>query len=462
MKPLLSHLRVRLLLLYLIVGAILALGISAGAYTLINYYFRASNDAALRLKMGLEFATFRLPMPIELYKSLDQADLISQGSDVDSLNSSSINEQATENPNNQTTNSYIPSISVDSVEISEIADIVAIPLTIEGTPITGTIVTNSWLPVNKDAIASAINNGSDYRTIKLSDGTPVRLLTYRVPIKNEIGVIQVARSLKNQQHLLSELVNGILIIAGIFLVFLGLMSWWIAGRSIKPTQLAWERQQTFVANASHELRTPLTLIHAGVEIAQRQSESPKQKQLLQDVLDDANYMTKLIENLLLLSRLDSHKLPLEPQNIELNTFFEEIVRKNNRASVEKDVSILYDKQDISVYADPVRLKQTLLIFIDNAIRSTPPHGFVKLSASKNLSKVWIEVSDNGIGIPEDQLKKIFDRFYKVNDRSTQDYRGSGLGLSIAKGLIEAQSGEIQISSVIQQGTQVRFSLPTPK
>ncbi len=463
MKPLLNRLRTQLVLLYLIVGIVLALGISAGTYTLVNYYFRTNNDAALRLKMGLEFATFHLPMPVNLYQSLVQANLVSPGQDSHLLvNPDDENDSGTPSPSGNSQPGETGSISVDRVEISEIADIVALPLTIQGTPITGTVVTNSWLPANKDAVAAAIVNGYDYRTIQLDDCTPVRLLTYRVPIDNQIGIIQVGRSLKNQQLMLNQLVNGILLIAGLCLLFLGFMSWFLAGRSIKPTQLAWERQQTFVANASHELRAPLTLIHAGAEVAQRSAESPEQRQLLEDVIGDANYMTKLIESLLLLSRLDAHKLPLELQNIYLPELFDEIVRQNERVLVEKQITITQDTANISVFADPVRLKQILLIFIDNAVRNNHPQGWVKMTAVVKLNRVWIEVSDSGTGIPKEHLNKIFDRFYKVNDRSTPDYRGSGLGLSIAKGLIEAQGGEIQISSEVGKGTSIKFSLPLSK
>jgi signal transduction histidine kinase len=462
MKHLLNRLRIQLVLIYLVAGIILAGGISVGTYSLVNFYFRQNNDSALRLKMGLQFAAFHLPMPVDLYSSLVQANLISKGNDShlvidpDELNDESQQSQSSADSQSQNT------ISVDRVEISEIADIVALPLTIEGTPLTGTVVTNSWLPANKEAVASAIVNGYDYRTIKLEDGTPVRLLTYRVPITNEIGIIQVGRSLKAQQAVLEQLVKGIWLIGGIFLLLLAIVSWLLAGRSIRPTQVAWERQQTFVANASHELRTPLTLIHAGVEIAQRQSESSEQKQLLDDVLSDANYMTKLIENLLLLSRLDAQRLPLELQNIYLPDFFEELVRQNERALVEKQITIDHSTEAVSVYADPVRLKQVLLIFIDNAIRNNHPGGWIKLNTQVKQGKVWIEVSDNGAGIPAEHLAKIFDRFYKVNDRSTPDYRGSGLGLSIAKSLIEAQGGEIHLSSEVGKGTQVRFSLPSGK
>lgn len=462
MKQLLNHLRIRLVLLYVAIGLGLAVTLSAGTYSLVNYYLRVNNDNALMLKMGLQFSSLHLPLPIDLYNSMVGAGFISNTSaphllvDQYGNTESSTEKEATAAANNNGV------YSSDRVEISELADIVVLSLTIEGTPIKGAVVTNSWLPADKNAIASAILKGSDIRTVKLADGTPVRLLTYRVPISNEVGVIQVGRSLKPQQALMNQLLNGMMILAAISIVLLGVGSWFLAGRSIKPTQLAWERQQTFVANASHELRTPLTLIHAGVEVAQRQSESETQKQVLEDVLTDANYMTKLIENLLLLSRLDAHHLPFEFQPINLPNFLEELVRQNDRVLSTQEITIQYKSDPITVLADPVRLKQVFLILIDNAVRNNHPGGWVKIIAKAKLNKAHIEVSDNGAGISPEHLAKVFDRFYKVNDRSTPDYRGSGLGLSIAQGFVQAQDGTIEVSSVLGQGTQIRFTLPLTK
>jgi signal transduction histidine kinase len=106
-----------------------------------------------------------------------------------------------------------------------------------------------------------------------------------------------------------------------------------------------------VANASHELRTPLTLIHAGVEVAQRQATSDSQKQVLGDVLTDANYMTKLIENLLLLSRMDAHKLPIEIQPIYLPDLLDEIVRQNELVLSANQISLNQESEKMIVLAD---------------------------------------------------------------------------------------------------------------
>ncbi|MPM84405.1 Adaptive-response sensory-kinase SasA [bioreactor metagenome] len=283
-----------------------------------------------------------------------------------------------------------------------------------------------------------------------------------MPVTNEVGIIQVGRSLKPQQAMMDELLQGMILIGVVSILLLGLGSWFLAGRSIKPTQLAWERQQTFVANASHELRTPLTLIHAGVEVAQRQSTSEPQKQVLEDVLSDANYMTKLIENLLLLSRLDAHKLPIEIQPVLMPELLDELIRQNERVLSSKEIALSTEGDSLIVLADPVRLKQILLILIDNAARNNHSGGWIKITTSSKLGKAEIEVSDSGDGIAPEHLAKIFDRFYKVTEKSTQDYHGSGLGLSIAQGLVQAQNGTIEVTSKLGEGTQVRFTLPLAK
>lgn len=462
MKPLLNHLRIRLVLLYTAIGLGLAVALGAGTYTLVNYYLRVNNDRALTLKMGLQFASLHLPLPIDLYNSMVEAGFVSDSSNPHFLIDPYGNvESENENESNES-NEDLQYNETNQVEISELADIVVLSLKIDGTPITGAVVTHSWLPADKNAIASAIVNGSDIRTVKLTDGTPVRLLTYRVPITSEVGVIQVGRSLKPQQAMLNQLLQGIVLLAAVSILLLGVGSWFLAGRSIKPTQLAWERQQTFVANASHELRTPLTLIHAGVEIVQRQTTSAPQKQILGDVISDANYMTKLIENLLLLSRLDAHKLPIEIQPVFLPDLLEEIIRQNERVLTNQQITLQSQVDPLIVLADPVHLKQILLILIDNAARNNHPGGWIKVTAVDKAGKALIEVSDSGTGISPENLTRIFDRFYKVNDKSTQDYRGSGLGLSIAQGLVQAQNGTIEVSSQIGQGTQIRFTLPLAK
>ncbi len=162
-----------------------------------------------------------------------------------------------------------------------------------------------------------------------------------------------------------------IILGGIETLFIGIAAWVLSGRTIRPTQQAWERQQTFVANASHELRSPLTLIRAGVEVALRGTKTENQVQILSNVLSDTDYMNKLIDDLLLLSRLDAQALKLEIQPIKIVDYFPEIINHLNRMASDRKVIIQSEIQDFEILADPLRLKQIIIIVMDNALHNTP-------------------------------------------------------------------------------------------
>ena len=236
----------------------------------------------------------------------------------------------------------------------------------------------------------------------------------------------------------------------------------MAGRTIKPSQEAWDKQLTFIANASHELRTPLTLIHAGVELGLRKATDKGQRQLLSDVLADADYMKKLIEDLLLLSRLDAHSLHIEIQSIPIDQLIVDLTRQMSLLATDQNITFENTLDNISVLADPVRIKQVLLIVLDNALRNSPEGATIEIQAKAQKANAIIRVTDHGQGISRKDIQKVFDRFYKVDNRSSQEYRGSGLGLSIARSLIEAQKGHISLTSEQGKGTTVTLTLPLAK
>jgi signal transduction histidine kinase len=240
---------------------------------------------------------------------------------------------------------------------------------------------------------------------------------------------------------------------------LGFGSWWLSKRALLPAQKAWDQQQTFIANAGHELRTPLTLIRSSMEVVKRTPLDQDQNQLVDDVLAECGHMGKLVEDLLLLSRLDHQRLAMEFTSIDLKPFIEEVHRKVNPLANDKKISITLDVQEGKVKADPLRLRQVLLILLDNALHNTPPGGQVQVS-TRLYSGYWqIQVSDSGVGIPPENLEHIFERFYRVNRPADKDYSGNGLGLSIAKSIIEALHGQILINSEPGKGTAAILRLP---
>ncbi len=435
----LKKLRIRLTALYTLASIILALVVGFGTYALVNYYFQTNNDQELRVKMGLQFAALGLPLPTELYDSVRQAGLVIS--------------------NPQTAGGSLQAEHEEGIQENELADIYVLPLTENGMFVNNTSSTVTLSNIDQDAVRAAIANGSDYRTIQTAERHSVRILTYLVAGSEEVQVLQVGRYLSSQQGLMRRLLNTMVLLGGLVTLFFGMASWFLAGRTIKPSQQAWDKQQVFVANASHELRTPLTLIHSGVELSLRKNNDLEVKEILTDVLSDANYMNKLIEDLLLLSRLDSKNLKFEIQPLSLEEFVPEIIRQSERLASQKEISIHSVVTASHLLADPIRLKQVLLIILDNAIRNNLPGGSIQFETFMENGHCVICISDTGKGIPSHSLDKVYDRFFKVNNQASADYRGSGLGLSIAKSLIEGQNGTIQITSLSGKGTQVKLLFP---
>lgn len=244
-------------------------------------------------------------------------------------------------------------------------------------------------------------------------------------------------------------------------LLIALFSWWLAGRSLLPAQRAWKHQQQFIANASHELRTPLTLIRANAEVAQRSSiHESRRQELLQDILQECDHVGRLVEDMLLLSRLDAKKLTLVKERVDVPDLVSEVHQQFRSLAERQGIALVLDFCAEAVLGDRTRLRQVLTILVDNALKFTPTNGAVHLGSSLEKNEVVLFVRDNGVGIAQNHLRHVFDRFYQVNaGASTLTMSaGSGLGLSIAKGLVETQGGSIQIESTAGEGTcvTVRF------
>ncbi|MEJ2601269.1 MAG: HAMP domain-containing sensor histidine kinase, partial [Anaerolineales bacterium] len=286
----------------------------------------------------------------------------------------------------------------------------------------------------------------------------VRLLTYRTASQNAPAVLQIGRLLSDQDRVSSQLFSGLAILGGLSVLMLGLGSWWLSGRTMGPAQRAWNQQQQFVSNASHELRTPLTLLRATAEYGLRQNQSSSKKAALKDILDETDYMSKLVDDLLLLSRLDAHRLKLAREPIQLSEILGEVSRQIAKVASNQGVPIELGDVHGSVWGDPTRLRQVLLILLDNALNHTSTGGKIRLETRLRGRLRQILVSDNGEGIPSQHLHHVFERFYQVEAGSNEN-RSSGLGLSIAKGLMEAQGGTIHVESQVGKGTQFSIALP---
>lgn len=226
-----------------------------------------------------------------------------------------------------------------------------------------------------------------------------------------------------------------------------------------------QQRKDFVANVSHELRTPLTTIKSYLEaLDDGAMEEPElAKRFLKVTQQEADRMTRLIQDLLQLSRLDAKRVSLQRTIVSISDVLEDVVDRFSFQSKQKEISLSLQIQNLlpSVFADRDKVDQVLDNVISNAVKFTPEGGKITVTAKRRKDgHVEIGVEDTGIGIPKSDLGRIFERFYRVDKARSRDMGGTGLGLAIAQEIVQLHGGEIWIESQYQEGTQVYFTLPT--
>ena len=221
-------------------------------------------------------------------------------------------------------------------------------------------------------------------------------------------------------------------------------------------------RQDFVANVSHELRTPLTTIKGYAEtLLEGALKEDVASQFVQVIQRHTDRLTKIVEDLLTLSKIESREFQLKREKVSIDELFENVLDIVKEAAERKRITL--SRVEISsfldVIADRHSLEQVLVNLLDNAIKYTPEGGKVTISGSeKDPREVEISVQDNGIGIPKEDLPRIFERFYRVDKGRSQELGGTGLGLSIVKHLVQAHGGRIWVESQMGKGTTFYFTL----
>lgn len=225
-----------------------------------------------------------------------------------------------------------------------------------------------------------------------------------------------------------------------------------------------ERRKEFVANVSHELRTPLTNVRSyaetlrdsGGDIPQDTADS-----FLDIIINETDRMTHIVQDLLTLSRLDAGNTEMTCTRFEFGEAISSVVRANALEAKRRGHELkLEPAQPLPlIYGDRQRLEQVMMNILGNAIKYTPDGGHILVTAGTAGEHVWMEVSDDGIGIPEKDREHIFDRFYRVDKARSRESGGTGLGLSIAKEIVERHHGTIRLARHEGPGTTVRLTLP---
>lgn len=224
-----------------------------------------------------------------------------------------------------------------------------------------------------------------------------------------------------------------------------------------------EIRRDFVANVSHELRTPLSILRGYIETLMEDPEISDEElnRILEVMKKHSDRLTALTEDLLTLARLESSHPNLKFEDVRLSELFAGIVRDWGKRFTEKQLRI-----EVSVgasipvlRADPTRLQEVLYNLLDNAVKYSHPGGRIRLAATRRNDHVEISVSDTGVGIPETDVSRIFERFYRADKARSRELGGTGLGLSIVKHIAHMHGGSVEAESAVGQGTTIRVVLP---
>jgi len=223
---------------------------------------------------------------------------------------------------------------------------------------------------------------------------------------------------------------------------------------------SWEQQRQFVGNVSHELRTPLTIIAGYLQSVLRRSDnlSTHQIQALETATNETEKTIRMLQDLLDLARADSGHLHFRCHPIMLNTLIIEVAQMSQKVTQRK-INLTLTDEDVITCADQDRLQQVLINLVDNALKySSPPHP-IDIILAKTTDSALIHVQDYGVGITLTHQKRIFERFYRVDESRNRSQNGTGLGLAIAKSLTEAMEGSITVRSSPEEGSIFTVTLP---
>lgn len=272
---------------------------------------------------------------------------------------------------------------------------------------------------------------------------------------NEQALIEDFNLAKEKFLLALILIDSGILLISTFLAYL------LAGKTLAPIEKSLIAQKRFTADAAHELRTPLTSIKTALEVNLKDSKMTKSGALaiLQDNLKDIESLEKLSNELLILAKVEnSHKSSIR-ENIALDEVSNELLHKFTVLAKNKNIKIISQAKHELIKTDHDKLIQLLSILLDNAIKYTKRNGKISLNLFVEKNKAVFQIKDNGIGISQENLPLIFDRFYQAESARTKNNNNSfGLGLAIAKEISKQLNAQLMVSSKVAKGTTFTLSL----
>ncbi|CEO05033.1 two-component sensor histidine kinase [[Clostridium] sordellii] len=300
----------------------------------------------------------------------------------------------------------------------------------------------------KDGIVTYKYNGHSFRQIK---------------INYNLYTIEIIKIVDTEEMLLNQLKFVLIISIILASITVYFISKFLTKKSLKPIEESWKNQELFVQDASHELRTPLTIIFSKIESIIKRPKNSVEEEMnnLVIVMKEVRRLSKLVSDLLKLTKEDAIITINKSKTNIIDVIGDILIQYEDICQLQsKNLKFNYHLKDQSIYTDKEKLKQILIILIDNAIKYTKEDDYIIVRLFEEGSNIKIEVEDSGIGIKEEELPLIFNRFYRASSHRESNKDGSGIGLSIAKILIGNLNGKIAVSSKYKKGSI--FSIYIPK
>jgi signal transduction histidine kinase len=269
-------------------------------------------------------------------------------------------------------------------------------------------------------------------------------------------------NITDKQETLNKLIYTFLVLAPIMLIFIFFISKFFADSSIVPIKKAFEKQKQFIGDASHELKTPLAVISTNVDVLLSNSDDTirDQSKWLYYIKSETERMNKLTNDLLYLAQVDYSEAKMIFSQFNLSEAVENILLTMEAVIFEKNLSFQYNiEPNLKILGNTEQLKQVVMILLDNAIKYTNLKGTIDLSLIHHSNNILLSVKNSGEGISEEHLEKIFDRFYRTDKSRARKSGGYGLGLAIAKAIVEEHKGKINVKSILNESTTFTVELP---
>lgn len=258
-----------------------------------------------------------------------------------------------------------------------------------------------------------------------------------------------------------EQLENILVTTNIIVIVISpLFAWYLTGKTLYPIEQSSLIQKRFVSDASHEMRTPLSIISGELELSLRKRRNSKEyKKVIESVKEEIDKLSSLVSNLLFLSRGDNGRKNLNLTAVDITDILAVVVSKYTPKIKDKKISFKFipPHKSVSVKGDEEMLTIAFGNLLENAIKYTPSKGKITLEAQIGRKNVIVRIKDTGKGIPNEDLGKIYNRFYRVEDYTQE--KGFGLGLSLVKSVIENHKGKIIVVSSPNKGSTFTISLP---